>query len=379
MASDVDFEVRFAWNGKVSRPWLRILSRYGKMLSLPVAVRGHLPYVTPMLNAPSALAVSTAPLREVLQGRGVDFDSLARRAGLDPALMSRPNARYSTARIQKLWELAAAECGDSLLGFKVGAVTRPGVFHALGLGIVSSTTLLDALKRIERYSSIVSTNGRLVVVERDGMVGIETRRGDHTILPTTHCVDATVVALCRLLEQCAGPSAVPARVIFMRPRTAPAEAYRELLKCPVDFDGEHISILFDAESAARPVLSGNSELAREADRLAERYVGELSVDPTIARVRNLLLRAIQSGQVDQDGIARALNQSPSTLQRRLRKAGTSYQDLLDATRRDLALDYLQQGRHSLADIAFLVGFSDQANFTRAFRRWTGKSPRAFLS
>ena len=332
-----------------------------------------------MLNAPTALAVSTAPLREALLGYGLDFDSLARRAGLDPALMARPNARYPTARIQRLWEMAAAASGDPLLGFKVGAATPPGVFHALGLGIVSSTSVHAALKRIERYSGIVSTNGRLVVVEHDGLVGLESRPGDLTILPTTHCVDAMVVALCRLLEQCAGPAAVPAKVIFMRPRAAPAEAYRALLKCPVEFDGDHISILFDAASAARPVLGGNSELAAEADRLAERYVTELTTDPTIARVRNLLLRAIQSGQVDQDGIARSLNQSTSTLQRRLRKAGTSYQDLLDSTRRDLALDYLRQGGHSLADIAFLVGFSDQANFTRAFRRWTGKAPRSFLS
>ena len=348
-------------------------------MSLAVAVRGRLRYVTPMLNAPTALAVSAAPLRATLQGYGTDFDALARRAGLDPELMSRPNARYLSARIQKLWELAAAECGDPLLGFKVGAITPPGVFHALGLGIVSSTSVLAALRRIERYSSIVSTNGRLAVVEHDGLVALETRPGDLTVMPTTHWVDAMVVALCRLLEQCAGPSAVPAKVVFMRPRAAPAETYRELLKCPVAFDGEHIAILFDAEAAARPVLSGNSELAAEADRIAERYVAELTTDPTIARVRNLLLRAIQSGQVDQDGIARSLNQSASTLQRRLRKAGTSYQDLLDSTRRDLALDYLQQGRHSLADIAFLVGFSDQANFTRAFRRWTGKSPSSFLS
>jgi len=58
---------------------------------------------------------------------------------------------------------------------------------------------------------------------------------------------------------------------------------------------------------------------------------------------------------------------------------TSYRDLLDATRRDLAIDYLRQGRYSLADVAFLLSFTDQANFTRAFRRWTGKTPRAFLS
>jgi AraC-like DNA-binding protein len=343
------------------------------------AVRGPQRYDKKMLNAPTALALSTAPLRAALQGYGIDFDALARRAGLDPALMSRPNLRYPTARIQKLWELAAAACGDPLLGFKVGALTPPGVFHALGLGIVSSSSVHAALGRIERYSSIVSTNGRLIVVEHGGMVGLESRPGDLTILPTTHCVDAMVVALCRLLEQCAGPAAVPAKVIFMRPRTAPDETYRQLLRCPVEYDGSHISILFDAEMVKRPVIGGNSELAREADRLAERYVEELTTDPTIARVRGLLLRAIQSGQVDQNGIARSLNQSASTLQRRLRKAGTSYQDLLDSTRRDLALDYLRQGQHSLVDIAFLVGFSDQANFTRAFRRWTGKSPSSFLS
>jgi AraC-like DNA-binding protein len=76
--------------------------------------------------------------------------------------------------------------------------------------------------------------------------------------------------------------------------------------------------------------------------------------------------------------ARALHQSASTLQRRLRREGTTYQRLLDATRRELALEYLKHGGHSLADITFLLGFADQSNFTRAFRRWTGKTPRQFL-
>ena len=67
------------------------------------------------------------------------------------------------------------------------------------------------------------------------------------------------------------------------------------------------------------------------------------------------------------------------MQRRLRREGTTYQSLLDSTRRDLALDYLRQGRHSLADITFLLGFTDQSNFTRAFRRWTGKTPRQYMA
>lgn len=332
-----------------------------------------------MLNAPSALAVTATPLKEALQARGVDFDALARQAGLDPVLLSTPHARYPSAQVGQLWRLAEAATADPLLGLHVGSHMRPGVFHALGLGIVTSTSILDALQRIARYSHVVSTNGRLVFIERGDQVGLETRASEQTVMPTTGIVDAVVVGLCRILEQCAGPAAIPAKVVFMRPRIAPEEEYREALKCPVEFDGPHIAILFDATVAAQPVLSGNAELAEEADRLSQRCIDELSPDPTVELVRALLLKAIPSGEFDQDRIARALNHSTSTLQRRLRSSGTSYRDLLDTTRRDLAIDYLRQGRYSLADVAFLLGFTDQANFTRAFRRWTGKTPRAFLS
>jgi len=332
-----------------------------------------------MLNKPTVLAMTVAPLREALQQYGLEFNELARRAGLDPGLLTEPNARYPTAALQKLWEIAAQDCGDPLFGFRVGGFVRPGTFHALGLGIVSSTSVLAALKRIQRYGSIVSTNGRLVLLQHDGLLSLETRPNEMTVMPTIHCVDALVVGLCRILMQCAGPSAMPAKVVFMRPRMAPAESYREVLGCPVEFDGQHIAIWFDAAAAARPVLSGNVELAAEADKLAARYIDALAPDSTAARVRALLLKAMPSGEFDQDGIARSLNQSASTLQRRLRKEGTTYQNLLDRTRQEMALEYLRQGRHSLVDIAFLLGFTDQSNFTRAFRRWTGKTPREYLS
>jgi AraC-like DNA-binding protein len=332
-----------------------------------------------MLNRPTVLAMTVAPLKEALQLYGLDFAVLARRAGLDPDLLAKPNARYAAAPLQKLWEIAAEESGDPVFGFRVGSLVRPGSFHALGLGIVSSTSVLAALNRVQRYSSIVSTNGRLVLLQQDGLVGLETRPDGMTVMPTIHCVDALVVGLCRILVQCAGPSAVPERVVFMRPRMAPAEAYREILGCPVDFDGPHIAIWFDAAAAARPVLSGNAELAAEADRLSVRYIDELAPESTAARVRALLLKAMPSGEFGRDAIARSLNQSSSTLQRRLRDEGSSYQELLDATRHEMALEYLRQGRHSLADVAFLLGFNDQSNFTRAFRRWTGKTPREYLS
>jgi AraC-like DNA-binding protein len=144
-------------------------------------------------------------------------------------------------------------------------------------------------------------------------------------------------------------------------------------------DSDHVAIVFGAARVAEPLVSGNAELAAEADRIAARCIEQLAPESTAARVGALILKALSSGEVDQDRIARALNQSPSTLQRRLRAEGTNYQHLLDATRRELALHYLKDGRHSLAEITFLLGFADQSNFTRAFRRWTGETPRQFLS
>jgi AraC-like DNA-binding protein len=331
-----------------------------------------------MLNRPTVLAVTLAPMQEALQGYGVDFVALAHRAGIDPDLLSHPHARYPASRIRSLWLLAAEASGDPIFGLRVGRLARPGMFHALGLGIVSSQSVLAALQRIERYSSIMSTNGRFVLVQRGGLVSLEARPTEVSLMPTSHTLDALVVALCRLLVLCGGPSAVPVKVLLPHQPAAPVDAYCEAVGCPVEFGAANVAIVFDAQVVAHPVFSGNPELAAEADRMSARYIEDFAPDSVAARVRALLLKAMPSGDLDQDGVARSLHQSTSTLQRRLRAEGTSFQRLLDATRREQALQYLKEGHHSLADITFLLGFSDQSNFTRAFRRWTGKTPRQYL-
>jgi len=333
-----------------------------------------------MLNNPTALAMTLAPLKEVLPEYGLDFAELARQVGIDPEVLLRPDARCPSSRIQKLWRLAAGRAGDPLFGLRVGRNVRPGIFHSLGLGIVSSSSVLSALKRIERYSSVVSTNGRFVLVQQAGLASLEARSTEHTVVPIPEYLDATAVALCRVLHRCAGPAATPLEVNLPgRSELPPTEPFRQALGCPVHMQGNRVALVYDAMVAARPVLSGNPELAAEADKLARRYLQGQVPESTAARVRAFLLGAMPSGDIDQEEVARALNQSPSTLQRRLRDEGTSYQQLLDATRHELAIDYLREGQHSLADITFLLGFSDQSNFTRAFRRWTGRTPREYLS
>ena len=297
-----------------------------------------------MLNNPTALAMTLAPLKEALPEDGLDFAELARQVGIDLEVLLRPDARCPSSRIPRLWRLAAGRAGDPLFGLRVGRHVRPGIFHALGLGIVSSSCVLSALKRIERYSSVVSTNGRFVLVQQRGRASLEARSTDHTVVPIPEYLDATAAALCRLLRMCAGPAATPLEVHLPgRPDPPPTEPYREALGCPVYMQGNSVAVVYDAVVAARPVLSGNPELAAEADKLAQRYLQGQIPESTAARVRAFLLNAMPSGDIDQEEVARALNQSPSTLQRRLREEGTSYQQLLDTTRQELAIDYLREG------------------------------------
>ncbi|HSQ69028.1 MAG TPA: AraC family transcriptional regulator [Steroidobacteraceae bacterium] len=332
-----------------------------------------------MLNEPTVLAVTLTAMKEALEQQGISLEALAGRVGIDLAMLARPGSRYPAERIQQLWALAGEETDDPLFGFKVGARVRPAMFHALGLGILSSATLLDALYRIERYGHVVSTNGRLVVSEEASVVRLEGRPGERIIMPTSQSIDAATVAILRLLKLGAGSDAAPIAVRLPHGDQGRPAAYRELLGCPVEFDAPAAAITFDAQVARQPILTGNAELAAETDRLAAAYLDSLQPDSVASRVRQLLVKSMPAGRTSQEQIAQRLSQSASTLGRRLRSEGTNYQAVLDSTRRDMALQYLRDGRHSLAEIAFLVGFSDQANFTRAFRRWTGRTPRDLRS
>ena len=104
-----------------------------------------------------------------------------------------------------------------------------------------------------------------------------------------------------------------------------------------------------------------------------------SLDPAkvASQVRRLLISLLPSGKADQELIAARLNRSSSTLQRQLQSEGLTYRSVLEDTRRSLAEDYLKGRKHSHAQIAYLLGFSDQSNFSRAFKRWTRLSPREY--
>ena len=239
-----------------------------------------------MLNEPTVLAVTVIALKEALDAKGLDLGRLAERVGLDLSLIAQPGARYRSAKMQALWQLVAQETDDPLLGLHVGEYYRPAMLHALGLGIVSSTTLLDALYRIERYGRIVSTNGRLVVVEGELLTRLEARATEPFVVPTMQTRDAAVLCFLRMLKLCAGPIAVPLKITLPHDGHGSPEKFREAFGCPVDFNSPPISFVYETAKTRLPIHSGSQELAAEADRMAARYLGLREPQSAAMRVRS---------------------------------------------------------------------------------------------
>jgi AraC-like DNA-binding protein len=164
------------------------------------------------------------------------------------------------------------------------------------------------------------------------------------------------------------------RIEFRRAPPAQIEDFQKLLRAPLQFGTARTRLVFDADAIERPLEGGNPELARHHDAIALQYLSRIERDNIQARVREVLTRRLSHGEPSQEDVAELLNMSARTLQRKLGDGGTTYKEILDETRRVLALAYLSAPRHTVSDVTYMLGFSAGSSFTRAFRRWTGQSP-----
>ena len=133
-------------------------------------------------------------------------------------------------------------------------------------------------------------------------------------------------------------------------------------------------MLLDRDSLLQPLRYRNENLAAQQDTLVERYIGQLGlISAEMLRVRTEIHRLLSSGPVNIELVAEGLSVTVRTLQRRLSAEQSSYNELLDEVRRQLALDYIKDPGANATEIAFKLGFNDSGSFGRSFKRWTKKS------
>lgn len=323
------------------------------------------------------LASSALSLWRALESYGIDPSSLFERAGLDAQKLYDANARYPDSQLYKLWQLAVEATNDPYIGLKVASYWHPSAAHALGYAWLASATLKDALERTVRYFRIMTDKERLSLTKSDEEYRLIIENPVLDYPTADEDLDASFAALISLCRMCHGDSFNPLRITMRRPQLPDPKPFSEYFRAPIQYAGNENSVCFDKADALCALPTANAEVARANEEIVKDYLARFDRSSVAMQVRARLTEQLSSGHATQETVADALHMSLRSLQRRLHDEGTSYKALLDETRRELAAHYMAESHRSINEITYLLGFSEPSNFSRAFRRWTGKSPSGY--
>ena len=260
---------------------------------------------------------------------------------------------------------------------KLGASMRCEDYGAFGLAFKSAVDLAGSYQRVERFGRIVTSiaNFRVVDGAATSCMEVIPAPGDRLGLQMTHELAlAAAAALSR--EVCASFAIASVRIAHAG--GGDTRTFEELFGCPVQFGRPHDALEISNDVLRHRNRQGDAGFSRFFDDHLDRALADLPQEGRLERmVRAEIAQALSEGVPTLSQMARRLQMGGRTLQRRLAEERLSYQDLLENVRRELALRLLRGSDYALVEVAFLTGFSDQSTFSRAFKRWSGQTPRAY--
>lgn len=317
------------------------------------------------------------PLVETAAARGVTAERLAAAAGL-PAGVLRPLPDSLAARDYiALLDAGAALTADPHFGLHVGERVRPGTFTVYGLVLMACRDVGQALEQTQRYEVLAHDLGRTQL----GVEGADALYAwiSHYPGASRHLVESVFAGIRIFGSWLAGRPLSPRHIGFVHHSDAPLDEYERVLGVRPQFGAPGNIARFDAAILAMPVPDADPSLYPVLRQHAERLLAARNAEGSgiLAQVRSMLVKQLAHGGARLPAMAAELGMSPRTLQRKLADAGSSFQELLDGARYELARDYLRQRELGLVDIAFLLGYQEQSAFTHAFREWSGLNPGAW--
>ncbi|MGA7982290.1 MAG: AraC family transcriptional regulator ligand-binding domain-containing protein [Chromatiaceae bacterium] len=323
----------------------------------------------------TTLATAARILYRLIERYGIAPDAVFLDCGLDPLKLRDSRARYPVDAVRAAWRVADGQIRAPCWGLQAGEVWSPTDFHALGYAFLASRTLRAALHRLRRYNAVVVQDARVAIAETDSALTISYVAGDPTQdIPVIQ--DSRDSILLRMCRDAYGQDLRLLEVAFAHP-SRPC-AYEEFFGCPVRYEAPLDYVTFPREVVDRYLPAQNLDLARMNDEYLKSFVRSLNDTSVTERVRRAVLNDLPAGKPAAADVARALAVSPRTLQRKLQQEGTTFEDVIEGLRKDLAQHYVQSGEYDLLELVYLMGFSTLPAFSRAYKSWTGRSPSADL-
>lgn len=310
--------------------------------------------------------------------RDIPVTQLCRLSGIDLAVL-RADDSYAVSNLQldELWQHASQLADDPLFGLHFGESLQLSALGVVGEIIKTSDTVGMAVERAAALSHLLTDLFR-VVIEYSGTAFTV------SFLPLTERTDA--FSFCQTLElfmvfvvhELDGLLLRKIKPVTVRLpyKLENVAEYTRVFRCNIEKSAVDYALVFDREYQQEPLLTANYDMQQALLRKVNESVTVTS-DSLVEKIRYYLLTNAYLGIPSLVEIAANFNVSPRTLQRKLKEEGISYQDVADEVRKSLAIHYLEEGGYPVKEISYMLGYNELSAFTRAFKRWTGKTPVSF--
>ena len=317
-------------------------------------------------------------LASALEREGGSRTQFLELAGIEPSLFDDSQARLSLDTYLRVVDAALAVSKDPAFGLHLGEHASPMMFDVIGHLAQNTATLRDSVHTMQRYAKLAADghDPELIEDENQAAIRFPSLRGNWAAVRLT--AEFTLTALLSSLRLFVGPEARPNSVSFAYEQPAYWAEYARVFGAPVSFACEVTEIAFPRAWLDRAHGYPSSDLHALLVNRAEQLLGRLERDAALSeRVTQILSTCDPRKLPTMDAVARELQMSARSLRRKLAAEKVSYTELAERALANAAMRMLRESRTSIQETAFAMGFAAPAAFHRAFKRWTGMTPKQY--
>lgn len=313
-------------------------------------------------------------LVEAIAAAGGNPDQILRTLGLERSAFKNPEGFIASSIFARILDEAARATGDECFGLHFGEHFNPKDIGPLAYVVLNSPTVAVAIQNAERYHHLHNQAAKLSFSIEGEQAYFRFLLDLATDSLRQHNEYSMAVGL-NGLRIIAGSHWAPREVQFAHEAPARTSEHLRVFRAPVLFGYATNALVIERDFVERQVPAADERLYRVLKRQAERVLSETPRESDLlAAVRRAIAESMREGDLKLSRVTKKISMSPRALERRLKEHGVVFKKLVDDTRRRFALNYLRDRKHTLTEIAFLLGYSEVSAFNRAFKRWTGSTP-----
>jgi len=333
-----------------------------------------------MSTSPEPITVSITVLSQMflyLDSLKVDIDTFLRSIGVDPTLVKAPDTRLPIETYLHIQDSAAEYVNDPYFGLHMGEFAEAGSWSILGYLMMNCKTLGEAAEKSGRYSRIIGNLIEARPVLKFNKVKFVFFTPPHAPKMSRHCFESTFSSSMRMMRTLTGVQINPLEVTFIYPEPDSRFEYERVFQCPVKFGQKENSFMLDMSVGNIPIQLPNPSLLEYFEKYAQDFLAEMDrKDEHTRAVTKIILSKLDDDALSINKVAREMAVSVRTLQKRLGEEGVVFSDLHKDIRQRLAQKYLREN-YTVEQITYLLGFSEPSVFRKAFKKWSGITPKEY--